>query len=230
MKKVIIVGGDKVAYNLIGLLSEEKAYDVRVIDTRIEICERIANNFDVKVFHGDGTNVDILERAEAMGADVLIALTGTDESNLVACQIAKMHFDVALTIAKVNNPRNATVLKILGVDRIFSSTQMIAKMIDQEVSYSGMSLAYNIPGTTKAIVSVPLHPLSGANGKTLAEYSFIGDSRVVLVTRSAGEVCIPTGELRMQGGDTLLMVCDQSDFEAIWQTFIRPDGAEAGKR
>ncbi|NLF21245.1 MAG: TrkA family potassium uptake protein, partial [Clostridiaceae bacterium] len=180
MKKVIIVGGDKVAYNLIGLLSEEKVYDVRVIDTRIEICERIANNFDVKVFHGDGTNVDILERAEAMGADVLIALTGTDESNLVACQIAKMHFDVALTIAKVNNPRNATVLKILGVDRIFSSTQMIAKMIDQEVSYSGMSLAYNIPGTTKAIVSVPLHPLSGANGKTLAEYSFIGDSRVVL--------------------------------------------------
>ncbi|NCC84590.1 MAG: hypothetical protein EOM03_10755, partial [Clostridia bacterium] len=63
MKKVIIVGGDKVAYNLIGLLSEEKVYDVRVIDTRIEICERIANNFDVKVFHGDGTNVDILERA-----------------------------------------------------------------------------------------------------------------------------------------------------------------------
>ncbi len=223
MKKIIVIGGDKLGYHLIALLSEEDNYDIRVIDIRLPVCERIANDFDVQVFHGDGTNVDILERAGTADADVLISLTGSDESNLVACQLAKLRFDIALTIAKVNNPRNAPVLKILGVDRLFSSTQLIAQMIDQEVAYSGMTLAYNIPGNTKAIVSVPVHPQSPAHGQTLAEYDFVGDSRVVLVTRGNGEVIIPTGDLRMQGGDALLMVCDQKDFESIWLTFIRPD-------
>lgn len=223
MKKIIIVGGDKVASNLIGLLADEHVYDIRVIDYRFEVCERLANKYQVKVYHGDGTNVSILERAGAADAEVLIALTGEDESNLVACQIAKMRFDVDLTIAKVNNPKNSSILKILGVDRIFSGTQLIAKMIDQEVSFSGMSVTYNIPGTSKAIIAVPLHPLSDACGKTLAEYDFVGDSRVVLASRSNGEVLIPTGDLRMRAGDSLQIVCDQKDFEEIWHRFIRPD-------
>lgn len=225
MKKVIIVGGDKVAYYLIGLLSEEYDYDVRLIDTRVHIAERIANDFDVKVYHGDGTNVSILERAEAQNADVLIALTGNDESNLVACQIAKIYFDVKLTIAKVNNPRNASVMKILGVDRIFSNTKILAQMIDQEVTYSGMTLAYNVPGTSKAIIGVPLHPDSDAVGQSLNDYHFVGDSRVVMITRMNGEIVIPTGDVQMRAGDTLLIIADEKDFEEIWQTFIRPEGS-----
>lgn len=222
-RKIIIVGGDKIASDLIGLLSEENSYDIRVIESRIAVCERLANRYAIKVFHGDGTNVDVLERADAMDASVLIALTGEDESNLVACQLAKLNFNAKMTIAKVNNPRNSGILKLLGVDKIFSSTEIIAKMIDQEVSYSGMSVTYNIPGSSKAIVSFPLHPKSPANHKSLAEFDFVGDSRVVLVTRSSGEVLIPTGDLVMMGGDTLLMVCDQDDFEAIWHLFVRPD-------
>lgn len=229
LKKIIIVGGDKIAANLIGMLANEDTYDIRVIDSRYAVCERLANKYAVKVFHGDGTNVSVLDRAGADDAAMLIALTGEDESNLVACQLAKLHFSVELTIAKVNNPKNSNILKILGVDKIFSSTEIIAKMIDQEVSFSGMSISYNIPGTAKAIVSVPLHPMSDACGKTLQEYDFIGDSRVVLVTRSSGEVLIPTGDLRMLAGDCLQLVCDHKDFEAIWRRFIRPDiAAEEG--
>lgn len=223
LKKIVIVGGDKVAYNLIGLLLAENIYDIHVIDNRFDVCEKLANNYAVHVYHGDGTNVDILERAEAKDAKVMIALTGEDESNLVACQIAKHRFNVGLTIAKVNNPHNASIMKILGVDKTFSSTLLIAKMIDQEVAYSGMSVTYSVPGTSKAIVSVPLHPESEACGKTLAEFDFVGDSRVVLVTRSSGDVLIPTGDLRMERGDTLLIVCDQKDFEAIWLCFVRPE-------
>ncbi len=226
MKKVIIVGGDKVAYYLIGLLNEEYDYDVRLIDTRVHIATRIANDYDVKVYHGDGTNVSILERAEAEDADVLIALTGNDENNLVACQIAKIYFNVKLTIAKVNNPRNASVMKILGVDRIFSNTKILAQMIDQEVTYSGMTLVYNIPGTTKSIIGVPLHPDSNAVGQSLANYTFVGDSRLVMITRINGEIVIPTGEVRMMAGDTLLMICDEQDFEEIWRIFIRPEGSK----
>ena len=223
MKKVIIIGGDKVAYHLIGILEAEHKYDISVVDMQLEVCEKIANSYDVKVFHGDGTNVEVLNRLGAHNADVMIALTGQDENNLVACQIAKLKFNVKYTIAKVNNPRNSYLLKMLGVDRIFSATDMLAQMIDQEVAYSEMSLVYNFEDNTKAIISVPLSPASDAAGKSLMEYNFVNDSRVVLVVRSNGEAEIPTGDLVMENGDTLIMVCDQRDFEQIWLTFVRPE-------
>lgn len=226
MKRIIIVGGDKVAYRLIKLLEKEEGYDIRVIDNRLKNCEQIANDFDVSVFHADGTTVNGLDSAGTRNADVLVALTGKDENNLVACQIAKMHFHVSLTIAKSNNHNNSNLMKILGVDKIFSSGQILAQMIDHEVSYSGMTLAYNIPGSPKSIISVPLHPDSPANEKSLQEFDFIGDSRIVLVTKPNGDTLIPTGDLVMQGGDTLLMVSDQKYFEAIWKVFIRPDTLE----
>lgn len=223
MKKIIIVGGDKVAYRLIGLLEKEKKYDIRVLDLNMDVCEKIANDFSVSVYNADGSNVDGLEKSGCENADVFIALTGKDETNVVACQIAKMNFNVKLTIAKSNNHKNSSLMEILGVDKIFSSGQILAQMIDQEVAYSGMTLAYNIPGNSKAIISVPLSPLSPAEGKTLQDFKFIGDSRVVLVTDKQGEAIIPTGSLVMQGGDTLLMVSDQSYFEEIWKVFIRPE-------
>ncbi len=229
VRKVLIVGGDKVAYHLIAMLLKEKLYEIHVIDTRISVCEKIANDYDVKVYHGDGTNVEVLERANAKNADVLIALTGEDESNLVACQIAKLKFNVDLTIAKVNNPKNTYLLQMFGVDRSFSITETIAQMIDQEVAYSGMSLVYSFPGNTKSIIEVPLSPQSEATGKTLIEYDFVGDSRVVLITRNSGDSVIATGDTRMLIGDTLLMVCDQKDFEEIWMTLVNPnyESAEA---
>ena len=222
-KKLVIVGGDKVAYQLIGMLVKEANYDINVIDMRADVSQRLANDYNIKAFQGDGTNVEVLERANAKDADVLIALTGKDENNLVACQIAKQEFNVNLTIAKVNDPKNSYLLKMLGVDRVFSATEMLAQMIDQEVAYSGMSLVYNFPGSSKAIIEVPLSPASEARGKTLAEYRFVGDTRVVLVIRSNGESVIPTGDTRMRIGDTLLMVSDQKDFEEIWLTYVKPE-------
>ena len=100
---------------------------------------------------------------------------------------------------------------------------MIAQMIDQEVAYSEMSLVYNFEKNTKAIIKVPLNSASDAAGKSLAEYDFVGDTRVVLVTREDGEALIPTCDLFMQNGDTLIMVCDQKNFEEIWLNFVRPD-------
>ena len=223
MKKVIIVGGDKVAYHLIRILESEHKYEITVVETRLDTSQRIANTYGIKVINGDGTNVDVLERAGAADADVFIALTGKDENNLIACQIAKLKFKVDYTIAKVNNPKNSYILKVLGVDQIFSATDMIAQMIDQEVAYSEMSLVYNFEKNTKAIIKVPLNSASDAAGKSLAEYDFVGDSRVVLVTREDGEALIPTGDLVMQNGDTLIMVCDQKNFEEIWLNFVRPD-------
>lgn len=222
-QKIIIIGGDKVSYYLISLLTREEKYDIRVIEMRMNVGEKVANSFPVQVFHGNGTKTSVLKRAGADENTILIALTGKDEDNLVACQLAKQNFACYMTIARVNNPNNINLMEMLGVDKVFSSTQMIATLIDQELSFSGMSIAYNIPGNTKAIISVPLNPLSNACGKRLTEYEFVGDSRVVLVTRPNGETLIPTGELRMQAGDNLLMVSDQKYFEDIWHEFIRPD-------
>lgn len=223
MKNIIIIGGDKIAFYLIPLLKEHRNYKIKVIDIRKDACELIANTYGVEVIHGDATTVEILARANVKEADAVVALTGKDENNLIACQIAKLRFGVDYTISKVNNPRNSYLLKLLGVDKVFSLTEMLAELIDLDLTYSGMSLVYNFPGSSKAIIKVPLSRFSEAVGQSLASYTFPGDSLIVLLTRRNGETVIPNGNLVMQEGDTLLMVCDDQDYETIWKTLVKPE-------
>ena len=218
---LVIVGGDKVTYYLIGQLTE-KNIDITVIESRIEVCQKLADETEVAVFHGNGTNRKVLEEAGCRDADMLIALTGKDENNLVACQLAKHDFNVRTTLAKLNNPRNREAFGLFGVDRIYSATEILADIIDWDIEYEGMRVAYSIPGNTKYMVELDLSPRSAAAGKTLAEYNFPVDITVALITRhDTNEIVVPTGDSRMFAGDHILLVCDREDFDNIWQTLVK---------
>lgn len=221
---VLIVGGSKVAYYLLGLLDLNK-YTVTVIDQRLDICEKIANEFEVEVFFGDGTDLATLRRAGCENMDVMMALTGKDENNLVCCQLAKYSFHVPMTIANVNNPRNTESLKQLGVDKTLSSTEILANLLEEEIEYKGLMTAYDIPGNNRAIVEFILHPSADACGRTIAEYDFPENMTIVLITRESGEVLSPGGQVRMDAGDRILLVCHQSDYEDVWRTFVAPQGS-----
>jgi len=135
---IIIVGGGKLGYYLAKTLAPEKHHLV-LIEEDLNLCKKIVDELSekgVQVIHGDGTDINYLKDAGIEHTDILIAVTGFDENNLVACQIAKKYFDVRRTIARVNNPKNINVFKQLGVDSVVSSTALIADIIELEVDWA----------------------------------------------------------------------------------------------
>lgn len=128
----LIIGGGKIGYNLLKTL-KERHYQVVLIERNKDTCQRIADELDTDIICGDGTDLDVLKDAGIDGAEIVAAVTGTDEENMVICQIAKINFHVKKTIARVNNPKNIAMFKALGIDRIVCSTEVIAEMIEYEL-------------------------------------------------------------------------------------------------
>jgi len=219
--RIIIVGGGKLAYYLVKTLIPSR-HEITIVEERKDVCEKIATDFEeVQVYNGDGTNINILEKAKCKNADFLVAVTGKDENNLIACEIAKKKFKVHQTVAKVNNPKNIEMFIRLGVDKPFSSTQILANVIEQEIEYIGMRVAFSIENTTKSIIEFDLSPKSNATNKTLKEYNFPGDSKLVLITRKDGTIVMPQGDVFMKADDNILMVCDEKHYDTIWRVMVK---------
>lgn len=220
--KIIIVGGDKVSHFLIRALAD-RPHSVTVVENRLEACERLNAQFEIPVFHGDGTHLEVLEQAGAKQADMLIALTGRDENNLIACELAKKSLGIRTTVSKVNNPRNTEIFKRKGVDKYFSSTQLLVDIIEQEVDYAGMHTAFSVPGNMMIIVEFYLSEHSDAVGQTLQSYRFPRGSKLVLLTRTNGSVEMPRGDLEMHAGDRILLICKEKDKESVWKRMVHPE-------
>ncbi|NLD47490.1 MAG: TrkA family potassium uptake protein, partial [Clostridiaceae bacterium] len=134
---IVIAGGGKIGYYLTKTLLPYK-HKIAVIEPQEELCRKLANELRIPIINGDGTNIDTLSEVELEKADTFIAVTGKDEDNLIACQLAKRNFGVKRTISRVNNPKNIEVFQKFGVDIVLSSTSIIADLIEQEIDYSGI--------------------------------------------------------------------------------------------
>jgi len=131
--RTIIVGGGKIGYNLFKTLVERHR-DVVLIEKDRDTCTRIAEDINGTVLCGDGTDIDVLEDADIKNADIIAAVTGSDEENLIICQIAKLSFSSMRTIARVNNPKNTVMFKNLGIDNTVCSTEVIANLIEYSLN------------------------------------------------------------------------------------------------
>ncbi|HEY9854782.1 MAG TPA: NAD-binding protein [Stenomitos sp.] len=130
---ILVIGGGKVGYHLVRTLLSE-GHEVAVIEKDAQVCESIADQFGGMVIHGDGTVPRLLREAGAVRADVVVAVAGRDQDNLVVCQIAKHLHGVRRTVARINDPRNDRLFAILGVDARISVTSLVAQLIDAEIS------------------------------------------------------------------------------------------------
>jgi trk system potassium uptake protein TrkA len=219
--RIVIVGGGKLAYYLIKTLRPYR-HQISLIELQKEVSERIATDFDeVDVYNGDGTSIYMMNEVDCANADFYIAVTGKDENNLVGCQIAKKRFHVRHTVARVNNPKNAEMFTRLGIDKVYSGTQILADIIEQEVDFEGLRVVLKIERTNKTIVEFKLSPRSPACGRTLENYDFPGESKIVMVTRADGTVLMPRGNLIMQPDDTFLMITEPDDYSSIMKQLIR---------
>ncbi|MFN8559089.1 MAG: TrkA family potassium uptake protein [Dehalococcoidia bacterium] len=173
----IIVGGGKVGFYLAKEMLEE-GHEVLIIekDEHGPRSAQIQKELGDVVLKGDGCEATTLESAGAGRADMLIAVTGDDEDNLVACQVAKNRFLVGRTVARINNPKNEQIFRKLGIDVTVSATNAILHQIEQELP------TYRL---------VPLVHLRGSSGLELVEVKIPPSARVV--GQHASELLLPQG-------------------------------------
>ena len=204
--KIVIMGGGKVGMQLSAIMLERK-YDVRLIERDKQKCMRLANDLDVGILCGDGTELDVLEDAGAIDADCFIAVTGSDQDNLVACQLAKREFRAKKVIARANNPRNLEVLRTLGADIAVSSTDIISRLIEQEVDVAEMHLLATLNKGRAGICAITLPDQTPLDGMTLKELTLPGGSLIISVVRG-DTMMIPNGYTVIHAGDEIVAVCE----------------------
>lgn len=201
--RIIIVGGGKIGYYLARTLIEHGHEPVLVEKDR-SVSTYLADDLDTPVIYGDGTTIDVLTAAGIQQADALVAVTGADEQNLVACQLAKM-FHVKRTVAKANNPKNTEVMRQLGIDITVSATDNIARLIEREVDLTAIKQVVSLNQGEASLSEVTLPENYRYDGGKLIDIRLPDQSVIVSIERS-GEVIIPRGNTRVYSGDKLLIM------------------------
>ena len=217
---IVIVGGGKVGYYLAKTLAPEK-HSIVLIEEDYELCNKIAGelgSLGVSLIHGDGTDINYLRDAEIERADLLIAVTGHDQNNLVACQLAKNYFAVPRTIARVNNPKNINVFKQLGVDSVVSSTAHIADMIEHEVDWAGINqmLAQKVGDVRVKDMSVSKD--SPAVGKLISQMELPAGTILISVIREK-DAFIPNGQTQIFAGDNIIVLTHAENMAKLCDYF-----------
>ncbi len=202
--KVIVVGAGKVGYYLAKALIEHGHSPV-IIEREKTICRRVANELDIPTICGDGATTDTLEAADAKTAEAIICVTGKDEANLIACQLAKRLYNIRRTVARVNNPKNVGIMKQLGVDIPLSTTDNIARLIEREVDCSAIKQIMSLNRGTASLSELELPENYERDGVRLNQLRLPEESIIVSITRD-GEFIIPRGNTQIFSGDKILVV------------------------
>jgi trk system potassium uptake protein TrkA len=214
---VVLVGGGKVGYYLTRTLQGE-GHEVLMIEERGDRASRITEELGDVVLVGDGCETKVLDEAGVSRADVVAAVTGHDEDNLVICQVAKSRFGVPRTIARINNPKNKEIFQRLGIDSVVSSTEVIYHMIEQQIPTGDIiPLAVLRKGDIE-IIEADLVDNSPVNGKTVANIELPPDCVLISIVR--GEKAeLPTPEAELNSGDTVIALVKSGREEEFRRIF-----------
>lgn len=200
---VVIVGAGDIGADLAVTLLKHK-HRVTVIEKKQDAADRIIQDLNIVVIQGDGTDFNMLRDAEVDQADVFIAVTPRDQDNLIACQLASKKFDVKRTIARVRKPYNMAVFaKLGGIDNTVSATDMISKLVEEEVADEQVNVLHVLQGGKAEIVRVKVGEKSPFHGKKISEIKLPPDCVITAVSR-AEEVLPPDAGLTVSSGDELI--------------------------
>lgn len=207
---VIIVGGGKTGSQLASVLLQE-GYQVKIIDDRPAVVERLQVELPPDaVYLGDGSSPDLLEKVGIQGANVLAAVTGDDEANLVTCTLARFEFNVPRVIARVNNPKNAWLFNAeMGVDVALNQAEILAHLIAEEMSLGDMMTLLKLRKGEYSVVEEKIHATSFASGRKLEELNLPSECIIAAIIRK-GKLMIPHGETVLQTADEVLAVVHAS--------------------
>lgn len=203
----IVVGGGKVGANLARTLIA-KDNEVVVIEAKSSRAATLEDEFGHRVIHGDGTELYVLERAGiTRPPDILVAVTGDDEDNMVISQVARERFGVTKVIARVNDPRNQEHFDLLGISPTVCPTARIMALIEHEVPEHDLVQLLELKGENLEIVEVEVDAKSPCVGTVVERLRLPDGVRLISVVRD-GKARLAVGATSIEKGDQLLAILE----------------------
>jgi trk system potassium uptake protein len=219
---VIIVGGGNTGSQLAKFLLDE-GHEIRVIDERQVILDKLATEIPPEVIiNGDGSSPTVLERAGIQKAQVLAAVTGSDETNLVVTSLGKFEFNVPRVIARINNSKNAWLFTAdMGVDVSLNQAEILAKLTVEEMSIGDMMTMLKIRRGKYSLVEEKIAPNAPAVGRAIKDLVLPGNCVISGIIRH-GEIVLPRGATVLEEADEILALVDDSSRELLANWLSRP--------
>jgi trk system potassium uptake protein TrkA len=211
---VIVVGGGKVGYYLTKSLVGE-GQEALIIEKDPGRCTALRDELGIEVMRGDGCEASVMDEAGMARADVVVAVTGDDEDNLVVCQVAKEKFSVARTVARLNNPKNEKIFRRLGIDATVSSTELILSQIERVIPAKPLVHLLSLRNVGVSFVELEILAGSPAVGTPLRELGIPDDCIFPLVIRGGNQAIIPYGDTKLEVGDHVVAVTSEASAQTI---------------
>ena len=217
--KIVVNGGGKVGSFLAAAMVKND-HRVTLIERRREVTQKVALEVPgALIILGDGCDVRFQEDAGVADAQVFVSVTGDDDDNLVACQIAQGVFSVPRVIARVNNPKNEEIFTALGIEAV-SSTTIISRLIEEEISIGDIVTLQTLKKGKLALVEVDLPATGCASvGVMIKDLDLPEDCVLVAVIRN-DDVMIPRGETVLECGDDIIALTSVTKEKALKKRLI----------
>jgi trk system potassium uptake protein TrkA len=214
---ILVVGAGKVGWNLARELIA-KDNEVTLVEANQRRYQTVEEELEHSVQYGDGSELWVLERAGIERAEMVIAVTGDDEDNLLICQMAREKYGVDRVIARCNNPRNLPHFELLGVKPAVSATDLILRLIEHEVPKYGMIHLLDLPQEELEIIELDVSVGSDADGRSVRDLNLPDGSLLISIVRD-GRGFIPRADSVVQAADKVIVVLETGLEEQITARF-----------
>lgn len=214
---VIVVGGGKVGFYLTKQLLTE-GHEVLLLEKDRRRQATLSEQLGEVVVQGDGCEVRIMAEAGFGRADVIVAVTGDDEDNLVICQMAKKKFQAPRTVARVNDPNNLTLFEKLGIDTTVSSTQIIFNLLDQQIETGEIVPLGALRNGNIEVVAINLSERSPVLGRTIRDLPLPGQALIISVVRRDNAL-LPQADTHFEVDDTIIVMVAAAEESQLRHVF-----------
>ena len=226
--KILILGAGQVGSSAADHLSREEANEVTVVDTRPNVLRELQDRLDIRTVVGHAAHPEVLDRAGADDADIVVALTDTDETNMVACQIAYTMFNTATKIARIRSAEYMRAKDLFAHDAIpidvrISPEQLVCEYIEQLILYPGTSQVLDFADGRVRLVGARADRdglLVGQRIATLKEHIPNTEARIAAIYRD-GKAMLPEGDTVIQEGDEVFFIADRKDIRVFMSEMRR---------
>jgi trk system potassium uptake protein len=217
--KVIIIGGGQVGAYLASLLLSN-GHEIRVIENREKVFNRLEKELPQEMLiFGNGSDPAVLEKAGISSANVVAAVTGADEFNLVVSTLAKMEFGVPRVVARVNNPKNAWLFTSgMGVDVGINQADLMAHFVVEEMNINDMFTILKLNRGNYSIVQMQVQQNAKAVNQLLKDLSIPKGTLLIAIVRGES-IIIPKGDTHILADDDILAFTDEASPEKLEEIF-----------
>lgn len=210
---LIVVGAGKVGVNLTRELLGQ-GHEVTLVENSRRRYLLVEQELEHNIQYGDASELWVLERAGIERAEMVIAVTGDDEDNILICQVAKDKYGIKRIIARVNNPRNRAHFDLLGIKPVVSATDLILKLLEHEVPHNKLVHLLDLEAEKIEIIEVRLRENSPIAGRKVGEIETPDRTLLISILRE-GTGFVPTAESELKVGDDILAVLDPVQEEEL---------------